>query len=59
MAEEFDELLSTIHTLRAPGGCPWDRKQTLVDAARYLLDEAGEAFQFLLHHRFRRGWCHG
>lgn len=39
---EFDELLATIRTLRAPGGCPWDRKQTLTDAARYLLDEAGE-----------------
>lgn len=42
MASEFEELLATIHTLRSPGGCPWDRKQTLVDAARYLLDEAGE-----------------
>ncbi|MBK8165751.1 MAG: nucleoside triphosphate pyrophosphohydrolase [bacterium] len=42
MSAEFEELLATIHTLRAPGGCPWDRKQTLVDAARYLLDEAGE-----------------
>lgn len=42
MASDFEDLLSTIHTLRAPGGCPWDRKQTLVDAARYLLDEAGE-----------------
>ncbi len=36
------DLLETIHTLRSPGGCPWDRKQTLADAARYLLDEAGE-----------------
>ncbi|MBC8422559.1 nucleoside triphosphate pyrophosphohydrolase [bacterium] len=36
------DLLRTIHTLRSPGGCPWDRKQTLPDAARYLLDEAGE-----------------
>jgi MazG family protein len=42
MSSEFEELLATIHTLRAPGGCPWDRKQTLADAARYLLDEAGE-----------------
>lgn len=42
MASDFEELLATIHTLRAPGGCPWDRKQTLLDAARYLLDEAGE-----------------
>ena len=37
-----EALLKTIHTLRSPGGCPWDRKQTLPDAARYLLDEAGE-----------------
>ncbi len=37
-----ESLLRTIHTLRSPGGCPWDRKQTLPDAARYLLDEAGE-----------------
>ena len=42
MAGHIDDLLATIHTLRAPGGCPWDRKQTLPDAARYLLDEAGE-----------------
>lgn len=35
-------LLATIHTLRGPGGCPWDRRQTLADAARYLMDEAGE-----------------
>ncbi|MBU0742001.1 nucleoside triphosphate pyrophosphohydrolase [bacterium] len=35
-------LLRTIRTLRAPGGCPWDQKQTVADAARFLLDEAGE-----------------
>ena len=39
---EIDALLETIHVLRSPGGCPWDRKQTLPDAARYLLDEGGE-----------------
>ncbi len=42
MAGPFEDLLATIRTLRAPGGCPWDRKQTLTDAARFLLDEAGE-----------------
>lgn len=42
MAGEFEALLKTIDTLRSPGGCPWDRKQTLHDAARYLMDEAGE-----------------
>jgi tetrapyrrole methylase family protein/MazG family protein len=36
------ELLETIRILRAPGGCPWDRRQTLPDAARFLMDEAGE-----------------
>jgi len=48
MAGPFDDLLATIHTLRAPGGCPWDRKQTLVDAARYLMDEAGELVESAL-----------
>ncbi len=37
-----EALLETIRILRAPGGCPWDRRQTLPDAARYLMDEAGE-----------------
>ena len=41
MPGHFEELLATIRTLRAPGGCPWDRKQTLHDASRYLMDEAG------------------
>jgi MazG family protein len=42
MPSQIEALLRTIHTLRAPGGCPWDRKQSLAAAARYLLDEAGE-----------------
>ena len=42
MAGSFAELQETIDTLRGPGGCPWDRKQDLVSASRYLMDEAGE-----------------
>jgi MazG family protein len=42
MPSHFEDLLATIGTLRAPGGCPWDQKQTLHDAARYLMDEAAE-----------------
>jgi tetrapyrrole methylase family protein/MazG family protein len=42
MPNHFEELLATIGTLRAPGGCPWDQKQTLHDAARFLMDEAAE-----------------
>ncbi len=41
MSTPIEDLQRTIAVLRAPGGCPWDRKQTLEDAARYLLDEAG------------------
>lgn len=42
MPSPLEDLLATIHTLRSPGGCPWDRKQTLLSAARFLMDEAGE-----------------
>ena len=48
MPRHFEELLATIHTLRAPGGCPWDQKQTLHNAARYLMDEAGELVEATL-----------
>ncbi len=45
---ETEKLLETIHVLRSPGGCPWDQAQTLVDAARYLLEEAGELLEAAL-----------
>ncbi|MEN8005558.1 MAG: nucleoside triphosphate pyrophosphohydrolase [Candidatus Krumholzibacteriota bacterium] len=48
MPRHFEELLATIHTLRAPGGCPWDQKQTLHNAARYLMDEAAELVEATL-----------
>ena len=31
--------------LRSPGGCPWDAEQTHASLARYLLEEAYEAFE--------------
>lgn len=48
MSDHFAALLQTIHTLRSPGGCPWDQKQNLVDAARYLMDECGELVESAL-----------
>jgi MazG family protein len=42
MIPHLEALQRTIHTLRAPGGCPWDRRQSLRDAAHHLFDEAGE-----------------
>jgi len=41
--KEFDELLQTIKTLRAPGGCPWDRDQTALSMRRDLMEECCEA----------------
>jgi tetrapyrrole methylase family protein/MazG family protein len=40
--EAFEELVAIMARLRAPGGCPWDREQTLKDLGRYLREEADE-----------------
>jgi MazG family protein len=45
--EELRELIALIKKLRAPDGCPWDRKQTRQDMGKYLLDEAYEVFDAL------------
>ena len=42
-AAVFGEFVSTIARLRAPGGCPWDQKQTHVSIARNMIEEAYEA----------------
>lgn len=39
----FTHLLATIARLRAPDGCPWDRKQTTASMAPHLVEEAFEA----------------
>jgi tetrapyrrole methylase family protein/MazG family protein len=49
MLENVQALLQTIDTLRSPGGCPWDRKQTLQTAAHHLQDEAAEVLEAALH----------
>jgi tetrapyrrole methylase family protein/MazG family protein len=38
----FDDLVNLMKTLRGPGGCPWDRKQTLPDLKPYVIEEAYE-----------------
>lgn len=38
----FSHLLATIARLRAPDGCPWDKKQTTASMAPCLLEEAFE-----------------
>ncbi|MFL6351240.1 MAG: nucleoside triphosphate pyrophosphohydrolase [Bryobacteraceae bacterium] len=40
--EKFEKLVKVMSQLRAPGGCPWDRKQTFDTIKSYLLEETYE-----------------
>jgi len=42
MSSSFDRWLEIMDRLRDPGGCPWDREQTLETLAPYFLEEAYE-----------------
>jgi tetrapyrrole methylase family protein/MazG family protein len=42
---EFYKLVDIIKTLRGPGGCPWDRKQTHKSLTPYLLEETYEVLE--------------
>jgi tetrapyrrole methylase family protein/MazG family protein len=43
-------LRQLVHQLRAPGGCPWDRKQTHQSLTKYVLEEAYEVVDAIEHH---------
>ncbi len=45
MAKGFDDLVRLMAKLRAPDGCPWDRKQTHESLKPYLLEEAYEVLE--------------
>ncbi len=45
MSQSFDRLVAIMDRLRQPGGCPWDREQTLDTLAGYLLEEAYETVE--------------
>jgi MazG family protein len=44
-AAAFGRLLAIVDRLRAPDGCPWDRKQTVASMAPHLVEEAHEAVE--------------
>ncbi len=46
-ASSFERFQETIAHLRAPEGCPWDRKQTHTSLRPYLLEEAYEVLDAL------------
>lgn len=41
----FEQLVTIMRTLRAPGGCPWDAEQTHESLTRYLLEETYEVIE--------------
>jgi MazG family protein len=45
----FDHLLSVAERLLGPGGCPWDREQTLFTLQPYLLEETHELIEAIDH----------
>jgi len=36
-ADEFARLVELVRVLRSPGGCPWDRAQTLQTLRPFVL----------------------
>lgn len=40
--EAFSRIVEIVRRLRAPGGCPWDRKQTPESLKQYIVEEAYE-----------------
>src|SRR5437763_4590389 len=51
-ARLFQESVSIMARLRAPGGCPWDREQTFDTIKKYTLEETYEVFDAIE----RRAW---
>ena len=43
--KRFEEAVSILSRLRAPGGCPWDREQTFDSIKPYTLEEAYEVLE--------------
>lgn len=41
----YDALVQTVETLRAPGGCPWDREQTHQSLTECLIEECAELLE--------------
>ena len=42
---ELQRLVQIVDQLRDPGGCPWDREQTLASMRPYLLEECYELLE--------------
>jgi MazG family protein len=45
LGEKFEQLMNIMRTLRAPGGCPWDREQTHGSLRPFVLEETYEVLE--------------
>ncbi len=45
LGESCEKLAGIMKRLREPGGCPWDRKQTLYTLKKYLIEECYEVLE--------------
>ena len=45
IGESFEKLVNIMETLRAPGGCDWDKAQTHESLKPYLIEEAYELLE--------------
>jgi MazG family protein len=45
----FARLVDLVRALRSPGGCPWDREQTLQSLRPFVLEETYEVLEALDH----------
>ena len=45
----LEQLFQIIAQLRTPDGCPWDREQTHATLKPYLLEEAYEVLEAIVH----------
>ncbi|MDD2715869.1 MAG: nucleoside triphosphate pyrophosphohydrolase [Candidatus Wallbacteria bacterium] len=50
----MDKLLEVMKRLRAPGGCPWDRVQTIKSLRPYLLEETYEVLDAMEEGDYRK-----
>jgi MazG family protein len=49
-AARFTRLLEIMQTLRSPGGCPWDRDQTIDTLKPFVLEETYEVLDAIDRH---------
>ena len=54
MSQRFQKLTDLMAALRAPNGCPWDRKQTHESLKPYLLEETYEVLETIDHQDRRK-----